>query len=172
LGDVGDTATTTAIIPFASSRKERERIAAVSSLGKLQDSRGWDAIFECMIDTLYTVRSAAVYALAAQDKRVLLRLDQEFSLREVERLESLLLGCAAMGERWKGIDSLKKDLKLLAPTVKRYLEHPDARVQGAALVATAQVLDEATFKKSTGRFERATDALVRGRYRQALRVYQ
>ncbi|MBI5059518.1 HEAT repeat domain-containing protein [candidate division KSB1 bacterium] len=171
LGDLGDTSATLKLIPFASSTVERERIAAVASLGKLQDPRGFDAILERVVDPAYTVRSAAIMAIAAQDTRVLLRLEQEFSLRETDRLETLLLACGLLAERWKTDDKLKQDLKLIAPTVKRYLDHPEPRVQGAALVATAQVTEATPFRKLSARFAGAPDPVLRARLAQALHTY-
>ncbi len=172
LGDLGDTSVTMSIVPFASSQSERERIAAVSALGKLQDIRGYESMLAGIMDTAYTVRSAAVFAIAQQDKRVLLRLEQEFSLREIERLESLLMACGLLAERWKGDDKLKGDVKLLAPTVKRYIEHPDPRVQGAALVASAQVMSEKEFGKLSSRFSAAENVVLRARWNQAMTSFR
>ncbi len=171
LGDIEDTSSTPSIIPFASSSRERERIAAVTALGKLKDPRGYDAIFGAIMDSVYSVRSAAIYSIAAQEKRVLLRLEQEFSLREIERLEGLLIACGALAERWNADEKLRGDVKLLAPTVKRYLEHPDPRVQGAAIVATARVMDQKAYKKMESRFSKSESPIIRARWLEAMRYF-
>jgi HEAT repeat protein len=166
LGDIGDTTATGTLIEFASSPRERERITAVVSLGKVADPRGYSAIFERLSDSLYTIRSAAIYAVAAQNEDVLPSLQEEMSTDDTQRLETLLLAASELGKRWSSNDTLKKNSGKLTSLVRRYADYPDMRVRASALAACSQVMNAKDVEKLARDFEKSTDPVVRARVRQ------
>lgn len=166
LGDIGDTTAAGIVMDFARSSDERERIAATVALGKLADARGLSTIFARFNDSLYTVRSAATLAVAAQGPAVLSALQREMGNSDPARLELLLLSAQKLAARWRGDEKLKAQLPKLAGLVRRYVDHPDARVQGAALLACADALPRADVLKLRNRLAAATDPVLKARLRQ------
>ena len=167
LGDLQDPAAILVLREYAKSRNERERIASVSSLGKLTDERAYDAIFEALRDSAYTVRSAAMMAVAAQGVEIVPRLNMELQSRDPEYLESVLLAMVPLAQRWQGDEQLKPRVKDVAGIARKYLEHPVPRVQGAALVAAAASMDKAAFQKTTAKFSAKSNPYLMARQRQA-----
>lgn len=165
LGDIGDTTALSWLIAYSISDQERERIAATVSLGKMAEPDGYDAVFDRLDDTLYTVRSAAAMAIGSLDERFLPRL-KSAELRSVDKLESLLLGVSLLAERWKKDDQLSRYLGELTPVVRKYLEHPLPRVKGAALVAAVPLLEEKMLSKYIQKIEKADDPVLQARIRQ------
>jgi hypothetical protein len=151
---------------FARSSNERERIAATVALGKLADPLSLSTIFARLSDSLYTVRSAAMLAVAAQGPDVLSSLQREMSNSETQRLELLLLSAQKLAARWSADEKLKPQLPKLAGLVRRYVDHPDVRVQGAALLACSDALPRADVLKLKNRFAAATDPVLKARLRQ------
>ncbi len=167
LGDLQDPVTMPVLREYARSTNERERIAAVSSLGKLNDPRTFEATFEAMNDSAYTVRSAAILAIAAQGPDVVSALNKELQSREPAYLESLLLAVQATAQRWQTVDSLKSHVKDLGSIARKYMEHPDERVQGAALLAASAAMDKVAYEKASAKFAKSANPLLRARWREA-----
>ena len=166
LGEIADSTATGIVMEFARSSNERERIAATVALGKLADPRSLSTIFARLSDSLYTVRSAAMLAVAAQGADVLSSLQREMSNSESPRLELLLLSAQKLAARWSADEKLKTQLPKLGALVRRYVDHPDARVQSAALVACADALPRADVLKLKNRFAAAADPVLKARVRQ------
>jgi HEAT repeat protein len=166
LGEIGDTAATGIVMESARSTSERERIAATVALGKLGDPRSLSTIFARFSDSLYSVRSAALLAVAAQEPDVLSDLQREMNGSEPARLELLLLSAQKLAARWNGDEKLRSQLPKLGGVVRRYVEHPDPRVQSAALLACADALPRGDVLKLKNRFAAATDPLLKARLRQ------
>jgi HEAT repeat protein len=160
LGELGDKSATETAVRFSSSSVERERIGATVCLGKLSDPQGYAAIYARLSDSLYTVSSAAIIALAAQGPQAVPFLSRQ------QVSEPLLLAVARMAARWRGVDSLKAGVPKLAPLVGRALGSSEPRVQAAALLAAAQVLKKAEVTALTKRYATATDPVIRARLKQ------
>ena len=166
LGEIADSTATGIVMEFARSVSERERVAATVALGKLADARALSTIFARFNDSLYTVRSAAMLAVAAQGPAVLGDLQREMSNSDPARLELLLLSAQKLAARWSADEKLKAQLPKLGGLVRRYVDHPDARVQGAALLACAETLPRGDMLKLKNRFAAATDPVLKARLRQ------
>jgi hypothetical protein len=82
------------------------------------------------------------------------------------RLELLLLSAQKLAARWSADEKLKAQLPKLGGLVRRYVDHPDARVQGAALLACAETLPRGDMLKLKNRFAAATDPVLKARLRQ------
>jgi HEAT repeat protein len=166
LGEIGDSSATGICMEFARSSNERERIAATVALGKLGDPRAWSTIFARFNDSLCTVRSAAMLAVAAQGSDVLSELQRQMGQSEPARLELLLLSAEKLAARWSGDEKLNSQLPKLAGLVRRYVDHPDPRVQGAALLACADSLPRTDVRKLLNRFSTVADPVLKSRVRQ------
>jgi len=172
LGDIGDTTAAPMIVHFATSKIERERIASVRALGNLKHPPAYDAIFERLSDEPFTVRSAAAFAIAAQDEQVLPAIESRVEMREIESLEGMMLAVGMLAHRWSADEGLQKSVRKLMPIVRRYLEHPSPRVLGAAIVAASEVMNEKSFRKVQKRFSKSDEPVVRARLSQAALKYQ
>ncbi|MBU1919582.1 hypothetical protein KKG66_01960 [bacterium] len=172
LGDIGDTLAAPMIVHYTTSDIERERLAAVNALGDLHYSPAYPAILDGLKDKLFTVRSAAIYAIAKQRKDIMPEIETRFLSRDIDELEGLMLAVAMLADSWSSDDKTKKDVKSLEPLVRRFLEHPDARVKGAAIVAASSVLSEKNYNKIAKRFAQSEDLVIRARLSQANMKYQ
>lgn len=166
LGEIADTSSTSAVASFAGSAVERERIAAAAALGKLHDPRAFAVLVGQLSDPSSAVRSAAIIAVAAQDAAVLGTLHASLSEQNPRQVESVLLAVGRLGARWRGDEQLRKQTGKLQPFVRRYLEHPDPRVQSVALAAAMDVLPDKELVKLTTRFRSAADPVVQARVRE------
>jgi BioD-like phosphotransacetylase family protein len=108
-----------------------------------------------------------MWAIAAQNAEIISSLQQEFSSRDDQRLESLLLATALLAERWQSDEKLKSKVRSLSSLVQMYVEHPTPRVQGAAILACGKILEDRAFAKLKKRFEKSTDPVILARLRQA-----
>jgi hypothetical protein len=171
LGDIGDTTAAAMIAHFTTSNVERERIAAVNSLGDLHYPLSYEAMLDGLRDSLFTVRSAAVYAIASQKKDILPLLQEKFDSRDVDELEGLMLATAMLAARWNEDEEQQKDVKQLVSLVRRFLEHPAPRVKGAAIVAASEVLPEKSYRKIAAKFSKSRNLVVRARLSQANMKY-
>ena len=167
LGDLKDPVALPMLEEYGRSSIERERISSVSSLGKLGDERGYDAIFTALSDGAYTVRSAAATAIAAQGVEIIPYLNTELQSRDPEYLTSILLAMGPLAQRWQAVDTLKVRVKDIATITRKYLEHPNPDVQGAALVAAAAAMEKAAFDKAALQLSHSTNPLLQARWRQA-----
>ncbi len=168
LGEIGYMSAVPVLNDFAGSKSERERLSSIVALGKLKDSQGFEAIFKALTDSVYTVRSAAVYALAEQSPQIVPELQRAASVtRDTEYVEQILLAVPMLAARWNGDEALKKSVKNLVPFVRMHLEHPASNVQGAALVAAAAVMDAKTFDKFEKKYETTKDPILAARWKQA-----
>ncbi|MCB9366797.1 MAG: HEAT repeat domain-containing protein [Calditrichaeota bacterium] len=169
LGDIGYNAALPAIKNFAKSSVERERLSAVVALGKLKLADGYPELFRALSDTLYTVRSAAIYALAEQSPAIVPELQKAASeSRDTRYIEQILLAVPLLAEKWKSDDTNKKSVAALTPFVRMHLEHPAPNVQGAALLAASAVLDDKSFDKLGKKYDSTTDPILAARWKQAL----
>jgi HEAT repeat protein len=166
LGDIGDSTATGLLMEFSRSGTERERINATVSLGKLADWRGFETILARTADPEYTVKSAAMLALAAQGPDVLPNLDRALANSDSAELETLLLAAARLGQRWQSDAVLKKSTGRLAAVVRRYVDYPDPRVQGAAFVAVAELLPARDVEKLRTKLADVNDPVLQARLRQ------
>jgi hypothetical protein len=166
LGEIKDKSATGLLMEFARSSVEKERIAALVSLGKIGDDHGWPDIFNHLKDPSLAVREAAVQALAAQNADVLGELQSQLGEDDVYYQELLLLATARMAERWKNDNDLKKSLPKLATIAKKYLEHPIPRLDGAALLIATQTLDGKELNKHIARLQMINDPVLSARIRQ------
>jgi hypothetical protein len=169
LGDIGDSTATKTLVEFAASPVERERITAVVSLGKIGDPRGFDTMLDRLSDSLYTVRSAAVYAVAAQNVAILPDLRDELTTDDSHRLHDLLLAASELGKRWSANEDLKKNSGRLASVIRKFVDHPDQQVGASALVACSQVMSMRDLEKLKKPFENSADPVVKADLRQVER---
>jgi hypothetical protein len=172
LGDIGDTLAAPMIVHYTTSEVERERIAALNALGNLHYPPAYDAILDALQDELYTVRSAAIYAVSGQKSDIIPALEARFESRETTELEGLMLSVAVLADRWSADEKAKKSIKRLEPLVRRFLEHPNPRVKGAAIVAAASVLPEKSFRKIANKYSESNDLVIRARLSQANTKFQ
>ena len=162
LGEIGDSSATEAALSYARSPVERERVAATVCLGKLADPRGFSALIAGVDDTTYTVRSATVLGLGSQGPAIIPALASCHPAHP----EGVLLGIGKMAERWSGMDSLKKDVRKLAPLVRGYANSAEPRVQAAAVYAAVYVFDKTERAALAQQLAGATDLAVRFRLKQ------
>ncbi|MBK6766001.1 MAG: HEAT repeat domain-containing protein [bacterium] len=168
LGEVGATQSIGAVESYCTSANERERLAAIVALGKLKSAEGFEEIFNALNDTLYTVRSAAIYALAEQTPEIVPEMQRSAAeSREPSYIERLLLSAPLLAAKWKNDAAMKNGVKALTGMIKMYLEHPAPNVQGAALIAAAEAFDDKTFEKLSKKYESATDPILAARWKQA-----
>jgi hypothetical protein len=166
LGEIKDPSAVGLLMEFSRSSIEYERVAATVSLGKLQDAHGWPDIFARLQDSVYTVRSAAILALAAQNPDVVSELKDQLDSENPFYLERLLIASSRMAERWRNDAELKKQLPKLAAIARKFVDHPLPRVQGAALLVAAQSLEPAELDKITQKLDLSTDPVLKARVRQ------
>jgi len=173
LGDIGDTSATRAIISYLRAKAERRRIAATVALGKIGDSRSLAYLFERLDDPFFTVRSAALYALAKFGKEILPVLEEQFHTRDPANLERLLLLTGDLARNWKAKEGSANaaQVKRLQPLAGRYLEHPLPRVRSAAIVASAPFLSRKTILQLQEEYEKETDPVVLARWRAVYREF-
>lgn len=172
LGDIGDTLAAPMIVHYTTSDVERERLAAINALGDLHFSPAYPALLDGLKDKLFTVRSAAIYSIAKQKKDIMPELETRFLSRDIDELEGLMLAVAMLADSWSNDEKTKKDVKALEPLVRRFMEHPDPRVQGAAIVAASSVLSEKNYNKIAKRFAQSDNLVIRARLSQANMKYQ
>ncbi len=168
LGDINSSSSLKILQEFSKSTSERERLAAVVSIGKLKLADGYADLFHALEDSLYTVRSAALYALAEQSTAVIPAMDRALAdNRAPAYIEQVLLSVPLLVDKWKSDAATAVQVKSALPLIKKYLEFPDARVQGAALIAAASAYDDKNFNKLHARFAAATDPILSARWKQA-----
>ncbi len=168
LGEISSTTSLPVLKTYAKSSVERERLAAVISIGKLKSADGYSDMFNALSDTLYTVRSAAIYAIAEQSPQIVPEMQRAaMESREPEYIEQLLLAAPMLATKWSSDTSLKTGAKPLLPFIKMYLEHPAPNVQGAALVAASAAFDDKSFDKLSKKYESTTDPILAARWKQA-----
>ncbi|MCC6477000.1 HEAT repeat domain-containing protein [bacterium] len=170
LGDVGAQSAMETLSDFSAKGNERQRISAVVSLGKLKSPNGYAPLFHALQDSLYTVRSAAILALAEQPGSVVKELQARGRERDTRYLESLLLVTPLLGAKLKSKPEEKNSVKALAAFLKMYLEHPAPNVQGAALLGAAATMDDKSFDKLKSKYESTKDPILSARWRQALNL--
>jgi HEAT repeat protein len=166
LGDIGDTSATSTVLRYSASKVERERIGATVSLGKLRNPRVFEAIIPRLTDTLFTVSSAAIIALGAQSPAAIPVVDREFRAATPQRQEALLASVKKMGERWAAVDSLKKNVRRLAPVVRAALKSDNPRVQAAAVFAASKVLEKRDLEAVRRRLAASNDPVLAARLKE------
>ncbi len=168
LGDINATKSITTLNQFSRSTSERERLAAVVSIGKLKQPDGFSALFKALEDSLFTVRSAAVYALADQPPQIVATMQSSAaSSRSPEYIEQILLSLPMLADKWKADPATAKSVKSIVPMVKMYLEFPSPSVQGAALVAASAAFDDKSFDKLSKKYGSSEDPILAARWKQA-----
>ncbi|MFZ5432141.1 MAG: HEAT repeat domain-containing protein, partial [Calditrichota bacterium] len=159
-GEIGDTSAVGTLLQYVSSPVERERIAAVVSLGKLNSPRGYETIVERLKDERYTVQSAAVIAAGKQTAGILPVLQKAMSSAPPHDLQIQLRAVERLAQNWKGNDETKGNLKKLQPIVRLHLEYPNPRVQAAALSAAATAFDDRELQKLIVKFNSTSDPVL------------
>lgn len=173
LGDIGDSTATTALVPYTRSELERRRIAATVALGKISDARAIPCLFGRLGDPFFTVRSAALHALAKFGKEILAPFQAQLRTRDPAKLEKLLLLAGELARGWKGREdgTTASSAKRLRALVGRYLEHPSPRVRSAALLATAPFLNRKAIMRLSREYAKETDPVVLARWRAIRREF-
>jgi hypothetical protein len=167
-GDINAVNTIPTLKRYSSSASERERLAATVSLGKLKNPDGYPELFKALDDSLFTVRSAAVYALADQPPQVISEMQKSAAgSRNPVFVEQILLTLPKLADKWKSDPANAPSLKAIGPMTKMYLEFPDPRVQGAALLAAAATYDDKSFDKLVKRFAGSDNQILSARLKQA-----
>ncbi|MCB1059067.1 MAG: HEAT repeat domain-containing protein [Calditrichaeota bacterium] len=167
-GEINAVGTIPTLRKYAASKSERERLAAVVSLGKMKSADGYPELFGALSDSLFTVRSAAVYALADQPPQVIAEMQNSAAgNRDPAFVEQILLTLPMLADKWKSDPATESSVKSIAPITKMYLEFPDPRVQGAALLAAAAAFDDKSFDKLRKRFGESDNPILLARWKQA-----
>jgi len=168
LGDINSGSSLPLLKEFSKSKSERERLSSIVAIGKLKIADGYEAIFAALDDSLYTVRSAAIYALADQPPALVPAMDKAIAdNRTPEFIEQCLLSLPLLVDKWKSDAATSGQVKNALPLIKKYIEFPDTRVQGAALVAAAAAFDDKSFNKLESRFASSNDPVLSARWKQA-----
>ncbi len=168
LGEIGATNALATLKDYSKSKSERERLAAVVSLGKLKQADGYQHIFDALKDSLFTVRSAAIYALADQPQDVVPAMQKAAAEnRDPAYIEQILMSVPLLVDKWKADPASAKSVKAILPLIKMYLEYPSPNVQGAALVAASSAFDDKTFDKLKAKYSSASDPVLSARWKQA-----
>lgn len=161
LGELGDTSAVADLILFSVSSVERERISSIVGLGKLADPRGYPALIAALSDPLYSVRSAAVLAISAQDAKVVPPLSEAMMTARDQALEDALRAVAGLAAQWKSDEKKRGQVSRLTPLVRRYLAHPSLRIRAQALAAAEQVLSERELQRVAQAWLGAEDAVLK-----------
>ncbi len=173
LGDIGDSGTILALIPYTESTLERRRIAATVALGKIGEPEAIPALFERLNDSFFTVRSAALYALVKFDEEIIKSLKRALKTRDTVQLERVLLLTGELARKWvKEKDNTSSPVRRLRSLADRYLAHPVPRVRSASFVAAAPFLERDILTQLAKDFETETDPVVLARCRAVRREFE
>ncbi|NUO18811.1 HEAT repeat domain-containing protein [bacterium] len=168
LGEINAVGSLPVLKEFCKSKSERERLASVISIGKIKSADGYPQLFDALKDSLFTVRSAALYALADQPQQVVPAMQKAVSEnRDPAYIEQVLMSVPILVDKWKADPANEKSIKSVLPVIKMYLEFPSPNVQGAALVAASSAFDDKSFEKLKGRFASSSDPILAARWKQA-----
>jgi HEAT repeat protein len=167
MGDLGDKDASQTALEFAASSSERERLNAMVCLGKLGDSRSYDALLKGLGDPLYSVRSAAIIALAQQGPSVVSALQKDLPEEDIRQTEALLLATAQLAHRWNSADSLRKNTEKLSSVIRNYTDRTEPRIQGAVYLAASEIYDSKDLQKLKDKFVLTKNPVVLARIRQA-----
>jgi hypothetical protein len=167
LGDLGEKDAVTAILEFTTSGSERERLNALVSLGKLSDSKGYEALFAGLADPVYSVRSAAILAIAGQGPSIVSTLQTEIPPANINQTEALLLSTAQLAHRWNAADSVKKYTGKLTSVLRNYSDREEPRLQGALYLAASEIYDAKDLQKLKDKLLLTNHPAVLARIRQA-----
>ncbi len=137
-----------ALIQKLRAAPPEERVRLVFAAEEIGGSEGLSILLAALTDAEAQVRGAAARALAAYPSPAVLKA----MVGRLSAEKGVVLGNL--------LESLGKSRrKELVPIVERFLEHPDAEVQGKAIVAYARVTEAPGWEKIIGRSAEKNDTV-------------